>query len=209
MRLIASASSTRQDGSHPLIRLPEARQEALRSPPEMTYRPSTGPATLDIGAEPDSTVARQQSARPNSRRSIGGAAIRVPRPEPPAASVRPPVAVNQLALPDDQAACSRLPPKARRTSSVSMLSGRGPSSSGAARDQADQPAARRPSALGGSIRERVLLKTADPAWPYVIAAAAVAAEASAINPWLQAERAPCSAMGRASACSLQAKVAKP
>jgi len=167
VRLVASASSTRHDGSYPLIPLKEPQAAALRPRPGTAYRPAAGPANLDIGAplqaELDSTVGREPSARPNSRRSIGGAALRVPRPEPPAASGRPPVAVSQLALPDDQAACSRLPPKARPTSAVSMLPGRGSSAIGAARDQADQPAARRPSALGGSIRERALFKTANTA----------------------------------------------
>ena len=164
VRLVASASSTRQNGRYPLIPLKEPQADALRPRPATAYRPAAGPADLGIGvslqAELDSTIARQPSARPNSRRSIGGAALRVSRPEPPAASARPPVAVGQLALPDDQAASSRLPPRARRTSSFSMLPGRGPSANGAARDQADQPAARRPSALGGSIRERALLETA-------------------------------------------------
>ena len=160
MRLIASASSTRHDGSYPLIPLTEPQTGALRPRPDTAYRPPAGPANLDMGvsmqAEQDSTIARPSTARPNSRRSIGGAALRVPLPEPPAVSARPAVAGNLLALPDDQAAGSRLPPKARRTSSVSMLSGRGPSASGAARDQAEQPAVRRPSAISGSIRERTL-----------------------------------------------------
>ena len=164
MRQIASASSTRLDGSYPLIPLTESQADAVRCRPDTAYRPAVGPANVGMGtslqAEQDGAVARQPSARPNSRRSIGGAALRVPRPEPPAAAVRPAAAVNPLALPDDPAACSRLPPKARRTSSVSIFAGRGPSASGGARDQVEQPAVRRPSALGGSNRERVPLKTA-------------------------------------------------
>ena len=168
VRLVASASGVRQDGSHPFIpvrgSLPEPQPTPIHSQPEPAYRRPEGPTDAFPSADAnrsapqrsqqESTDSRPPRPRPNSRRSIGGAALRVLQPDAPAADVRAAASTNVLALPDvagDQASFSMRPPKPRRTSSLSLASSRGPFGSGADRMQAVQPVAR-PSALGGANR---------------------------------------------------------
>ena len=163
VRLVASASSARQDGSYPLIpvggSLADSQPSGPRRP-ETAYRQPTGPDVATMSAsqqsEQGSVDIRPPKSRPSSRRSIGGAALRVPRPDAPAAAARPTVAVNIPALPDvsgDQAYLGSRPPKPRRTSSLSLPSGRGPSASGARRMHAE-PAVERLFSVGGSTHER-------------------------------------------------------
>lgn len=166
MRLVSSASSARQDGSYPFRPIKSSPAEpqptGLLPQPDLGCREPSGPADANPSAsqrwQQDSTDIRPPRSRPNSRRSIGGAALRVPRPGTPAAAARPAASVV-LALPDvsgDHASFSGRPPKPRRTSSLSMHSGRGPSASGASWLQEDQPLPRRPSALGGVNPESTL-----------------------------------------------------
>ena len=172
MRLIASASSVRLEGSYPCIRIQGSlagpQPSELHFQPDAAYRRPGGPADADPSAsqqsQQDDAAVRPPRSRPSSRRSIGGAALRVPRPDAPgAAAARPAAAMNVLALPDvagDQAAFSGRPPKPQRTSSLSLPSGRGSSASGAVRMQTDQPVVRRTSTLSGSTHERALTRRA-------------------------------------------------
>ena len=178
VRLISSASGVRHDAGYvrpprPTTGVPEPQLSAAWAPPEPSRCHPASTAESDISGqrslEQDSQDAvKPFRARTGGRRSIAGAALRVPRPDSSTAARQATAAVSMLDLPvatREQSTGARRPPVPMRKSSIMSASGRLSLSSGAAGSQGEVQSHIRTSAARASGDEgavRVCCRTAPP-----------------------------------------------
>ena len=166
MRLISSASVVRHEASY---MRPPRPTTGMPEPQLSTACPLTEPSRCDPSSTACSDVYGQQwleqngkdavkplRSRPSSRRSIGGAALRVARPDSAAPRAQQTAAVSMLGVAvaaSEQSKVSGRPPVPMRTSSSMSASGRLPPATGAARLQSELHPFRRSSAARASVDE--------------------------------------------------------